>query len=110
MCSKVASCSSENDILLCKDLHPCYPQRKKLLERAVKRVPGTIIVGQVQFCPTPWQQRGHKNHVAILLPPCRQIHRTGLDRPFDDQGEPGTVQILLVAIALLISEHFPAGF
>src|SRR6266567_2506668 len=37
------------------------------------------------------------------------MHRTGLDRPVDDQGRLGTVQILLVEIDLLVSEDFPAS-
>src|SRR5207248_715818 len=101
-----ASAASSVVCLLSEDSHLGHPQRKKLLERAEEGVPGTIIVGHVQFYPRPWQQRGHENHVATLLPPCRQVHRTGLDWPVDDQDRPGIVQVLFVEIALLISEDF----
>src|SRR5258708_37405540 len=102
-------CSCTGVCLVSEDSHLGRPQRKKLLERAEPGIPGTIIVGQVQFCPPPWQQRGHENHVAIIWPLCPQIHQTGLGRPVDDQGRPGIVQILLVEIALLISEDFSAS-
>ncbi len=80
-----ASAASSLVCLRSPDSHLGHPQCKKLLERVEHGVPGTIIVGQVQFYSQPWPQRGHENHGALLLPPYRQIHRTGLDRPIDDQ-------------------------
>src|SRR4051794_15233926 len=109
-CGCGAYAASPAVCLLNEDSCLGHPQRKKLLEWAEHGVPGTIIIGQVQFCSALWQERGHKNHKTVLLPPCHQMHRTAPDRQINDQDRPGTVQILLVEIALPISEHFPAGF